>query len=126
MIRSDGTGAGITLPMPSGAVFQDRPAWSNDGARLGVIRGYGPHNEDVRVAILPADGSGTGVETAQAVTGCCDNLMEWAPDDSAILLMPANGEGSMTAHMLVDATTGKATVTSWGATSLSSWQRRAP
>ena len=126
VIRSDGTGGDIALPMPSGAVFQDASTWSNDGTHLAVIRGYAPYNQDVRVAILPVDGSGTGVETANAVTGCCDNLMEWAPDDSAVMLMPEDGSGAPTAVTLVDPSTGKATVTSWGDTSFSSWQRRAP
>jgi Tol biopolymer transport system component len=126
VIPSDGTGADVTLPMPKGAVFQDRPVWSNDGTRLAVIRGYGPHNEDVRVAILPADGSGTGIESQHAITGCCDNQMEWAPDDSAILLMPEDRNGAPTELNLVDALTGKATAAAWGDTSLSSWQRRVP
>ena len=126
VIRSDGTGGDVALPKPSGAVFQDASTWSNDGTHLAVIRGYSPHNEDVRVAVMPADGSGTGVETASAVTGCCDNLMEWAPDDSAVMLMPEDLNGARTALTLVDASTAKATVTSWGDSSLSSWQRRAP
>jgi Tol biopolymer transport system component len=126
VIRSDGSGGDITLPRPSGAVFQDAAVWSNDGTHLAVIRGYQPHNEDVRVAILPADGTGIGVETRTAVTGCCDNIMEWAPDDSAVMLMPEDLNGASTAVTLVDAKTGKATVTSWGDSSFSSWQRRAP
>jgi len=30
----------VTLPMPDGATFQDAPAWSNDGTRIAVTRGY--------------------------------------------------------------------------------------
>jgi Tol biopolymer transport system component len=125
MLRTDGTGGDIALPKPAGAVFQDASTWSNDGTHLAVIRGYSPYNQDVRVAILPADGSGTGVETAKAVTGCCDNLMEWAPDDSAVMLMPEDISGASSALTLVDPATGRATVTSWGDTSFSSWQRLA-
>ena len=35
----------VTLPMPAAATFQDAPAWSNDGTRIAVTRGYGAHNE---------------------------------------------------------------------------------
>jgi hypothetical protein len=42
------------------------------------------------------------------------------------MLMPEDLSGAPTAVTLVDALTGKATVTSWGDSSYSSWQRRAP
>jgi hypothetical protein len=112
--------------MAPGATFQDLPVWSNDGTRLAVIRGYASHNEDVRVAIVPADGSGVGIETRAKLTGCCDNAMEWAPSDSAVLLLPEDLDGTFVSQILVDPTTGTTTTASWGATSLPTWERRAP
>jgi len=125
VVGADGKGD-HTLPMPAGATFEDRPVWSNDGKRLAVIRGYDLHNEDVVVAIVPADGSGTGVETPHHLTGCCDNAMEWAPADTAVLLLPEDTQGNLTGQMLVDPATGKATLASWAATSRPAWQRREP
>jgi len=125
VLNSDGTGD-VTLPMPASAVFQDAPVWSNDGTRLVVTRGYAAHNQDTRLAIVPADGSNTGVETKPAITGCCDTRMDWSPDDSSILVLPEDLNGNMTAPLLVDPTTGASRVASWGGTSLPAWQRLAP
>ena len=47
----------VTLPLPAKAVFQDAPAWSNDGTHLAITRGYAPHNEDMAVAVVPANGA---------------------------------------------------------------------
>ena len=41
-----------------------------------------------RVAVVPADGSGVGVESDHGLTGCCDTLLQWSPDDTSILVMP--------------------------------------
>jgi dipeptidyl aminopeptidase/acylaminoacyl peptidase len=125
VVGADGSGD-RALPMAPGATFQDLPVWSNDGTRLAVIRGYASHNEDVRVAIVPADGSGVGIETRAKLTGCCDNAMEWAPSDSAVLLLPEDLDGTFVSQILVDPTTGTTTTASWGATSLPTWERRAP
>jgi len=125
VVNRDGSGD-ITLPMPAGAVFQDRPVWSNDGTRLVIVRGYAAHNQDTRLAIVPADGSAAGVETKPRITGCCDTVMDWSPDDSTILVLPEDLNGTMTAPLLVDPTTGASTDASWGGTSLPAWQRKAP
>ncbi len=98
-------GVDKTLPLPPGAVFQDAPAWSNDGTRLAITRGYAQHNEDMVLAVVPADGSGTGVESTHGLTGCCDTILQWSPDDSRILVTPENLEGTMTQQLLLDPST---------------------
>jgi Tol biopolymer transport system component len=125
VVTSDGTGD-QTLPMPPGATFEDKPVWSNDGTRLVVARGYAARNEEMVVAIVPADGSGTGIETERGLTGCCDNELEWAPADTAVLFRPENRDGTFISQLLIDPATGATTPASWGATSLPTWQRRAP
>jgi Tol biopolymer transport system component len=125
VVGTDGSGD-RALPMPAPATFQETPVWSNDGTRLVFVRGYDTQNQDVVVAIAPADGSGTGVETHHGLTGCCTNLMEWAPDDRSILLLPEDSLGLMAGHKLIDPSTGAVTPAPWTATSLPTWQRRAP
>ena len=78
----------VTLPLPPRAAFQDAPAWSNDGTRLAITRGYAQHNEEMAVAVVPADGSGTASSPAHGLTGCCDTILQWSPDDTSILVMP--------------------------------------
>ena len=121
----DGTGDRI-LPMPAGAVFQDSPAWSNDGTRIALFRGYTARNEDMVLAVVPADGSGLGVESPHGViTDCCDNRSEWSPSDDWILVQPVTVDGRQGAQLLVDSTTGSGAAATWTATSIPSWQRRA-
>ena len=103
VVGADG-GGDVVLPKPDGATFQDAPEWSNDGTRLAITRGYGIWNEDMTVAVVPADGSGTGVESAHGVTGCCDTSMEWAPDDAWVLVLPQSTMGAPAQQFFVDPT----------------------
>jgi dipeptidyl aminopeptidase/acylaminoacyl peptidase len=113
-----------TLPMPAGAAFQDAPAWSNDGTRLAITRGYAQHNEDMALAVVPADGSGTGVESTHGLTGCCDTLLQWSPDDTSVLVMPEEMSDSVTKqHLLFDPSTGATTPAPWTASDPPAWQR---
>jgi hypothetical protein len=118
----------VTLPMPDGATFQDAPAWSNDGTRIAVARGYGAHNEAMTLAVLPADGSGSavGVESARGLTGCCDTVLEWAPDDKSILVSPEDLSGVIKPQLLLDPTTALTRPAPWTAVSDPAWQRIAP
>ena len=131
VVGIDGSGDRL-LPMPADATFQDGPVWSNDGTRLALVRGYGPRNEDVAVAMVPVDGSGTGVETPHSaaaggsITGCCDTLLEWSPDDSVVLVLPEDKSGAMLPQVLVDPATGAVSPASWTAESIPAWQRVAP
>jgi Tol biopolymer transport system component len=113
----------VTLPMPAGAVFQDSPAWSNDGTRLAITRGYAQHNEDMALAVLPADGSGVGVESAHGLTGCCDTILQWSPDDSTILVMPEDSSGAAVQHLLLDPSTLAQVRAPWMASNPPAWQR---
>jgi Tol biopolymer transport system component len=117
----------LTLPMPARAVFQDAPAWSNDGTRLAITRGYAQHNEDMTLAVLPADGSGGGVESAHRLTGCCNTILQWSPDDRSILVMPeaivVTGEPITTQHLLLDPSTGATVPAPWTANKPPVWQR---
>ena len=117
----------VTLPLPAGAVFQDSPAWSNDGTRLAITRGYAQHNEDMVVAVVPADGSGTGIESAHRLTGCCNTILQWSPDDTSILVMPEaivdGSEPTTTQHLLLDPLTGVTAPAPWTGSSPPAWQR---
>jgi Tol biopolymer transport system component len=125
LVGIDGTGD-QQLPAPRGAVFQDKPTWSNDGTRLAIVRGYSAHNQDVAVAIIPADGSGTGVETRRRITGCCDNQLDWSPSDDSIVLLPEDLDGAVQPQILIDPATGATSTPRWSATSEPAYQRRAP
>lgn len=113
----------LTLPMPARAIFQDSPAWSNDGTRLAITRGYAQHNEDMALAVVPADGSGVGVESEHGLTGCCDTILQWSPDDSTILVMPENLEQRATQHLLLDPSTLAHVPAPWTASNPPAWQR---
>jgi hypothetical protein len=114
----------ITLPLPARAVFQDAPAWSNDGTRLAITRGYAQHNEEMAVAVVPADGSGTGVESTHGLTGCCDTIVQWSPDDTSVLVMPEEMSDSTTKqHLLLDPSTGATAPAPWTGSDPPAWQR---
>jgi Tol biopolymer transport system component len=113
----------LTLPMPQGATFQDGPAWSNDSTRIAVIRGYAARNQEITLAVLPADGSTVGVETDRGLTGCCDTVYEWAPDDKSILMSPEDQSGQTKPQLLIDPLTGASRPTPWGGISDPAWQR---
>jgi Tol biopolymer transport system component len=116
----------VTLPMPTGATFQDGPAWSNDGTRIVVVRGYATRNQDITLAVLPADGSGVGIQTDRGLTGCCDTVMGWAPDDTSILVSPEDLSGVTKPQLLLDPLTGVSRAAPWAATGDPAWQRLAP
>jgi Tol biopolymer transport system component len=114
------------LPVPPGTVWNTGTEWSNDGTRLIVARGYTGAFDDVRAAIVPADGGSSGDELnldGTINTGCCASW-EWAPDDQKILLTPMTGGGALS-QLLIDIETGEATPAPWDANSDPAWQRRA-
>jgi Tol biopolymer transport system component len=113
----------VTLPMPRGATFQDAPGWSNDSTRLVVTRGYSTRNQEMTLAVLPADATSVGIETARGLTGCCDTVAEWAPDDRSILVSPEDLGGAMQPQLLLDPTTGASRAAPWTATGDPAWQR---
>ena len=127
VISADGTSDRL-LPAPSDAVWQATFAWSNDGSRLFVLRGYTPGFEDVRPVVIPADGRSSGVEfrVPRAFNGNCCANWEWAPDDSRVLGTPANAAGEPVQQVIIDPETGVTQPAPWTSTSDPTWQRLAP
>jgi Tol biopolymer transport system component len=125
VVAADGTGD-KELPSPPGVVWNAHATWSNDGTRLFTARGYTPGYEDVRGAIVPADGSGVGVEVARSrvETACCAAWI-WSPDDSYLLGRTAGIEGTPTS-MIIDVSGGSIRPAPWAAISDPTWQRLAP
>lgn len=114
------------LADPTADVFWDALAvWSNDGQRLALYRGYEDAYFDVTVAIVKADGTGLLAETPhdQAFMWECCSVLEWAPDDSAILLSKADQVAKLHAQVVIDPATGAVSDVSWPASSDPSWQR---
>ncbi len=127
VISADGTGD-RPLPAPPGAVWSAISEWSNDGARLFMIRGYTSLFEDVRAAVIPVDGSGTGIEfrSQDTFNGNCCSTWQWAPDDSRIFGTPTDAQGDPLQQMILDPATGEVRRAPWTSTSDPTWQRRAP
>jgi Tol biopolymer transport system component len=119
----DGSGT-TTLPMPAGATFQDAAVWSNDSTRIALTRGYSTKNQQMTLAIVPADGSGPGIESARGLTGCCDTVLEWAPDDRTVLVDPEDLNGNFVPQLLLDTTTGATRPAPYAAIGDPAWQRR--
>lgn len=127
IIAADGTGDRLTA-MPPDAVWEAPLAWSNDGSRLISRRGFTGGFEDVRVVVVPADGSNLGIDTDVPGTingGCCTSW-QWAPDDSSVLGNPADAAGVAMAQVLVDPATGTSRPMPWTTVSSPAWQRLAP
>jgi len=78
------------------------------------------------LAVLPASGSTVGVETIRGLTGCCDTVLEWAPDDKSILVSPEDLNGVINPQKLLDPATGLTRPTPWAAVADPAWQRVAP
>jgi len=127
VVSADGTGD-RALPSLSGAVWDAGPQWSNDGERLFIVRGYASGQEDVRPVVIPADGSGTGIEIPYPglINGGCCADWEWSPDDSLILVTPTNGLGRPMQQVIVDPVMGTVRPAPWTSTSDPTWQRLAP
>jgi Tol biopolymer transport system component len=119
----DGSGTTI-LPLPVGATFQDAPVWSNDSTRIALTRGYSTRNQEMTLAIVPADGSTTGIESVRGLTGCCDTVMQWAPDDRTVLVSPEDLNGNLLPQLLLDTTTGVSRPAPYAASGDPAWQRR--
>ena len=129
VVRADGTDD-IVLPTPAGATWQSPESWSNDSSRLVVLRGHGDRNQGARPAVIPVDGSGdTGIEIDVPYAAMSPNdpwFWEWAPDDSSILVTPADDGGNALEQVLLDPVAGTYRTLPWSSISLPSWQRMAP
>jgi dipeptidyl aminopeptidase/acylaminoacyl peptidase len=124
IIGADGAGDRALRVTPE-SDFDGLPAWSNDGKRLGVSLGVG---KDIYAAILPVDGTGAIVRSSVPLVTelvCCTAL-EWAPDDSFVLVTPIDEQAQPGQQMLLDPLTGDIRPAPWTTTSPPSWQRLAP
>jgi len=127
IVRADGTGD-RPLPIPTGAVWQGPNRWSNDGTRLLAIRGYTADTQEARPVIVPADGTGPGIEIPYPGgidTGTVADW-EWAPDDSSILGTPTSVSGTVLDQVLLDPANRTSRTVPWKSVSQPSWQRDAP
>jgi WD40 repeat protein len=127
VISADGTGD-RELPAPPDAVWSTGSEWSNDGTRLLTWHGSTQAFENVRVAIVPADGSSPGTEIPYEGIindGCCA-AWEWAPDDSKILGTPVDSNGEPLQQVILDPVAGAIAPAPWTTTSDPTWQRVAP
>ena len=124
VMAADGSGSRLVDPS-STAVWDWVGAWSNDGTRLAIVRGYGPYYEDTRAAIVPVAGTSAGIEVREAgnVNLECCSAWSWAPDDSVVLGAPTDPTGRFKGHILIDPTTGATHDAPWTATSGPAWQR---
>lgn len=118
------------LPAPADAKFTYSGAWSNDGSRLAMLRGYASvGNGDNVAVVVPADGSGTGVESIRPLFPGQDMVFEWAPDDSSLIV---TAPGSNAGPLLMDPMTGTTspawttTRPAWTTRGPAGWQRVAP
>lgn len=128
VISADGT-MDRELPTPQASVWNSGPEWSNDGTRLFIIPGYTPGpEEDVRAAVIPADGGGLGVEILYQgiLNAACCSAWEWSPDDSRILGTPTGATGQPLQQVILDPVTGGSRQAPWPSTSRPTWQRLAP
>jgi Tol biopolymer transport system component len=126
VISADGTGD-IKLPGPRAASWNAVAAWSNDGSRIFLIRGYTGGGDDVRPVVLPADGTSVGVEiafTGTAERTCCSAWI-WSPDDSKIIGRPG-GTSDPVRQMILDPVAGTSLPAPWTSPSDPTWQRQAP
>jgi Tol biopolymer transport system component len=123
IVAADGTGDRI-IGSADRSVWESGAAWSNAGDRLAMMRGYGTDWADARV-IAASIADGTIVESAVPLasrTGCCW-VIEWAPDDSAVLITPRDPAGNPLTPMLMTPQTGRLEPVPGGEPGWASWQR---
>jgi dipeptidyl aminopeptidase/acylaminoacyl peptidase len=118
------------LADPSQAARWDAQVnFSNDGQRISLFRGYTVSGyADLTLAILPAFGSGPGIETAHGagVATGYGAVVEWAPDDHSILLRPVDTIDRPLPQVLIDPDTASIIAAPWNANGDPAWQRLAP
>jgi Tol biopolymer transport system component len=126
VVAFDGSGD-RELPSPPGAVWNAHATWSNDGKKIFIARAYTSGEDDVRGAVLPANGSDFGVEVAPAgvETNCCAAWM-WSPDDSKLLGRSSPIGGTPQKLVIIDLATKTVSSVPWTSTSDPTWQRLPP
>ena len=129
VVAADGTG---DRPIDAGAGSAYNIAaseWSNDGARLVMVRG----NETAQQAlVVPMTGDAHAVEITcdlADVSGCPESAgglaWIWSPDDTVLFGTLSTDDGSKT-YYLADPESGRITPTALAGTGEPDWQRSAP
>ncbi len=121
VMDADGTDP-RALSADTGTYFLAWPVWSNDGTRIAAQRSRdlpGDETESNFVIIDVEDGTviKTGPNLPQE-----GGTIEWAPDDSSLLMVP-NIDGGR--HLFLDPTGGPWTEAAWDSGSFPGWQRKA-
>ena len=126
VMAADGSDIRI-LPMSNDAKWNYGAVWSNDGTQLVTVRGFATAGEgDNVVAVVPADGSGPGLETARSLFPDQALSFEWAPDDMSIVVIRLDAIGKPLESQLLDPLTGEIRPAPFSIAGLSGWQRLAP
>jgi Tol biopolymer transport system component len=115
-----------SLPMPDDAQFNYSAVWSNDGKRLVMLRGYATAGDGDNVAaVVPADGSGPGLETARSLFPDQSLDFAWAPDDTSVVVIRQSARGEALEAQLLDPLTGAIRPAPYSASTSLNWQRLA-
>jgi hypothetical protein len=127
IVNADGSNDRM-LPLPPDADWDVGAAWSNDGTRLHIVRGYTPGWEDARPVIVPVDGSDMGTEIPYqgTIQGDCCYAWKWSPDDTLILGKPISPSRIALRQVVIDVKAGTIRTAPWDSTANPMIQRRAP
>jgi Tol biopolymer transport system component len=122
VMNADGTGKHEVGADPA-ISFTGWPVWSNDGTRVAVQRAKKvPAGESGSLPYAIIDvASGKVVETGPVLPSDGGHI-EWAPDDSVLLMVPNDTTGR---QLLLDPHGGPARTPAWTSPSYPSWQRLA-
>jgi hypothetical protein len=121
VVNADGTGDRV-ISGSRDDVQEGWPDWSPDGTGLVIERWE--WEGDSWLAVVPADGSGPGIDTGKK-TPFQANMgwsTVWAPDGSRILAFWDESVGTL----VVDPATGEYETPTWQTTDRPAWQRVAP
>ena len=110
---------------PARVLVLGRPAWSNDGTRLAInrIRDTADGTDPVKPIGIVDVASGDMMETGPSL-GTDGGWVEWAPDDTAVLLVHIDPHGGGPA--LLDPAGGPPRPLPWDAATYPNFQRLAP
>jgi Tol biopolymer transport system component len=119
VMNADGTGR-REIASRSGVVFTGWPVWSNDGTRIAAATAAAWAEGPLPYIVI--DLRTDAVISTGPVPPAGGTRIEWAPDDSSILMSWNDGSR----QVLLDPAGGPPTELPWGAASYPSWQRLAP
>jgi Tol biopolymer transport system component len=121
----------VVTPPPD-VDWESLPLWSNDGTRLLIWRCHSNPGDPAHCAqssaVIPADGSGFGVDLDGGLSLGVEGASQgWAPDDKSILTTALDPvRQAKGGSLLWDPATGVSRTAPWAAPGEPSWQRLAP